>query len=83
MARATSSFPLPFSPWMSTRPVLGAAVAMASRSSRMGALSPMISVRTSSRALRLAFSRSSRPCSSARVTLTSVFSSDSGFSMKS
>jgi len=52
-------------------------------SARIGSLSPMISVRSSRRSRREAFSRSSRPCSSARVTVISVFSSESGFSMKS
>ena len=83
IARATSSLPLPFSPWISTRPLVGAAVAICSRSARIGSLSPMISVRSSRRSRREAFSRSSRPCSSARVTVISVFSSESGFSMKS
>ena len=83
MARATSSLPLPFSPWISTRPVLGAAVAMCSRSRRITSLSPMISARSSRRARSAAFSRSRRPCSSARLIVISVFSSDSGFSMKS
>ena len=68
---------------MSTRPLLGAAVAICSRSARIGALSPMISVRRSSCSRSEAFSRSRRPCSRARVTVTNVFSSDSGFSMKS
>jgi len=83
MARATSSLPLPFSPWISTRPLDGAAVAIWSRSRRMTAVSPMISERSASRARKTVFSPSSRACSSARVTVRSVFSSESGFSMKS
>src|SRR5205807_1393562 len=62
MARATSSLPLPFSPWISTRPVVGAAVVICSRSTRIAALSPTISARCSKLARRAAFSRSSRAC---------------------
>ena len=34
MERATSSLPVPFSPWMSTRPLVGAAIATCSSSWR-------------------------------------------------
>ena len=83
MARATSSLPLPFSPWTSTRPVVGAAVAICSRRPRIAALSPMISVRCPRVSRSAVFSRARRACSSARAAVTSVFSSASGFSMKS
>ena len=83
IARATSSLPLPFSPWISTRPLVGAAVAICSRSTRNTTLSPTISVRWSRLARSAAFSRSSRACSRARLTVSSTFSRDRGFSMKS
>src|SRR5215475_2266195 len=43
MARATSSLPAPLSPWISTRPVVGAAMLICWRSSSMAALLPTIS----------------------------------------
>ena len=41
-ARATSSLPVPFSPKISTRPLLGAAWVITARRSRMAGLSPTI-----------------------------------------
>jgi hypothetical protein len=42
IARATSSLPVPFSPKISTRPLLGAACAISARSRRIAGLSPII-----------------------------------------
>ena len=61
MLRATSSLPVPFSPKISTRPLLGAAWAISARSARMAALSPTITKRCSTCCLRRAVLRLQPP----------------------
>ena len=48
IARATSSLPVPFSPKISTRPFVGAVTSIWRRSSRIGPLSPMSVIPSSS-----------------------------------
>jgi hypothetical protein len=83
MCRATSSLPVPFSPKMSTRPLLGAAIATWSRSMAMARLSPIIAAWPPTCARSARFSASSRRCRIALRTTRTVLSSDSGFSTKS
>ena len=58
--RATSSLPVPLSPEIKTRPLVGAAIAICSRSDVMTGLSPTITSGRSTRARRARFSTSSR-----------------------
>ena len=81
--RATSSLPVPFSPDMRTRPLVGPALAISSLSERISADSPIISYLPSTFARRSVFSASSLFFSSAFFTVSESFSSDSGFSIKS
>ena len=84
MARATSSLPEPFSPWMSTRPLEGAAIG--------DLLAQVLDQRALADDLLAALDLRPQGCGSparggrARgpgSTTRSVFSSESGFSMKS
>ena len=68
---------------MRTRPLVGAAIAICSRSSRMLWLSPTITSRRSAVARRARFSASRLRWRSALRTTSIVLSSDSGFSTKS
>ncbi len=83
IARATSSFPVPFSPKIRTRPLVGAVASICWRRSRIGRLSP----------IRVSFSCScSRSCwirwsfflsATALRSVRAIFSRESGFSTKS
>ena len=59
MARATSSLPVPFSPVMSTRPLVGAVLLILSKMARMAGLEPIMAKSPPAAAVRRWFSRRS------------------------
>ena len=83
IARATSSLPVPFSPVIRTRPVVGAVLAILSKIARIAPLAPIIANSARARSRRRAFSRARRANDSVFWTVSSSLSPVSGFSMKS
>ena len=77
------SFPVPDSPEMSTRPSVGATIEICFLSARIDTESPTISYSWPIFSERLDVSRSSSCWRMAFRTVSTVFSSESGFSMKS
>src|ERR1700722_15646720 len=83
MAWATNSLPVPDSPKMRTRPLVGAIIWICWRSAFMGMLSPTITLFGTSCFLSSRFSSRSRLASIAFLMRIRVLSIDSGFSRKS
>ena len=82
--RATSSLPVPFSPWIRTRALVGATFSTSARISARAALLPTMRVVASdSRPRRAVFSLASLRSWAALRTASSTRSRSSGFSMKS
>src|SRR5581483_2604291 len=83
MACATSSLPVPDSPKISTRPLVGAISWICWRSAFIGMLSPTITLFGVSCFFKSRFSTRSFLASTAFFTRINVFSRESGFSRKS
>ncbi len=83
IALATNSFPVPFSPKISTRPFVGPARKICSLRSMILGEFPIIEHRPSNFSFKLRFSSSRRDFSSAFFTERESLSSDRGFSIKS
>ena len=81
--RATSSLPVPFSPVMRTEALVGATIRICSLSLSIAAELPIISWLCSTSPRSEAFSSLSRVMARAFSTVTTTFSRESGFSMKS
>src|SRR5437763_431768 len=83
MARATSSLPAPDSPEIKTRPSVGATTVICLRKARIPTDSPTISYSAFNSADISSLTRSSCLCRKALRTVSTVFSIESGFSIKS
>ena len=81
MARATSSFPVPFSPPINTRLLVGPAVSMSCRNCCIAGACPTNSNFRWTEVRSVRFSCSNRCWSKACLTRSVTFSSDKGFSI--
>ena len=83
IARATNALPVPLSPKIRTRPLVGAISSICCRTAFMGTLSPRMRCLRSISANSDAFCASRLRCSRALRTATVTFATESGFSKKS